>query len=385
MTSNGDVQLQKSTKDLHQVDPAWLKSLIPLKAMLPKHVEELLKHAQLSAAFPGQILFARGDVDYQHIYLLHGDIEMTDQHGNVELVKGRMSLHPLAHIQPRPVDATALTDCTLLRIDSTRLDKLLAWSQLSDYMMVDLSYHKDPEEDSSWLSLVLGSNLFFKVPPTNVKHVLASFQPQVVENGQVILRQGEIGDFCYFIKEGSAEVVHQLTPQTQPTKVAEIGVGRCFGEDALLNETVRNATVVMSSNGVLMKLSKNEFVKLLIEPEVEEVGISGLQDAIQQGAILVDLRTEEEYETEHIKGAVNFPLHLLRNKQRLLEKNRNYIFYCDTGRRSKAAVYLFAEQQYDVVWLNRGMDKFSREQRENFLERDSSAFLRLGKVEQSTG
>src|SRR5690606_21480031 len=131
--------------------------------------------------------------------------------------------------QPRQVTAIAETDCSLLRIANEQLDKLLTWSQVADYLQLNMSRERDLDEDIDWMMTVLRSNLFFKVPPLNVEHIFSRLTPQVVYAGDVIIRQGEIGDRCYFIKEGEAEVIRYQDNKRE--HLANIGVGRCFGED----------------------------------------------------------------------------------------------------------------------------------------------------------
>ena len=57
--------------------------------------------------------------------------------------------------------------------------------------------------------------------------------------------------------------------------------------------------------------------------------------------ILVDVRLPEEYEDEHIPGAMLIPLADLTARITELPNDRDVIFYCNSGRRSKAAA-LFA-------------------------------------------
>src|SRR5690625_6415031 len=110
---------------------------------------------------------------------------------------------------------------------------------------------------------VLKYNLFFKFTPINVEQIFSRLEPQVVYAGDTILRQGELGDYAYFIKEGQAEVTRHQGGAHQ--HLANISTGRCFGEDALVNEAPRNATIKMLTDGVLMRLSKHDFYRLRSE------------------------------------------------------------------------------------------------------------------------
>jgi CRP-like cAMP-binding protein len=361
------------------LDFGWVRTLVPLKAMGDAHLQELLQHCPEQMVFKGQQLFEAGSYDRQHIYLLHGDVEFSHPNGVTELIKGRSSLFPLAPEQPRPCTATALSDCSVLRINSDQLDKLLTWSQVAEYLKIDTAYQPELDEDMDWMLTILKSNLFFKVPPTNIGDIFQRMQPRIVEQGQVILRQGEVGDGCYFIKEGTAEVLRSQDGVKKPQHLADIGAGRCFGEDALVNETVRNATVRMTSDGVLMAMDKQDFIRLLKEPQVNHLPLSALPDVMAQ-AVLIDVRTEDEYAMGHLEQAVNIPVSLLRVKTRMLHKAQEYVLYCDTGRRSNAATYLLQKLGYKVSHLQRGVNQ-SMALRKQLLRAGPDYLLRGGKAQ----
>lgn len=354
------------------------RTLVPLKDMSESHLLALLDDAVVDVACVGQTLFSSGQYDAQHIYLLHGDVALFADDGTRTLVKGRATLLPIAHHQPRLCSAVAETDCSLLRIDSERLDKVLTWSEVADYLQLNISRQRDLDEDIDWMMTVLRSNLFFKVPPLNVEQIFSRLTPQVVYSGDVIIRQGEMGDFCYFIKEGDAEVTRHSDGKRQ--HLANISVGRCFGEDALVNDTARNATVTMRTDGVLMRLDKQDFYRLLKEPNVATIGLDQLQGAFAEGAVAVDMRSEEEYSENHMQQAVNIPLNLLSIKSRLLANETLYIFYCDTGRRSRAAAHLLTQQGYQALALADCAQLFSQPRWAGLLDDHHNYVLRDGRA-----
>ncbi len=345
--------------DMKNFSSDLARTLTPIKSMSESHLQALLEGVEPEFIFKGRQVFERGHFDSHTIYLLHGDLELLDEQGNTSIVSGQTSLNPIANHQPRQVRVTALTDATIVRIDSDKLDRLLTWSQIADFLLLDISNQRDLDEDIEWMMTVLKSNLFYKVPPTNIQNIFSRLRPEVVASGDVILRQGEIGDGCYFIKEGSAEVTRSPDGVRKPEYVASIGVGRCFGEDALVNETVRNATVSMTSNGVLMRLSKRDFFELLKRPNVSSIHHQDL-NAWSTSLTCIDVRTEDEYGEGHLAQAVNIPLNLLRLKTRLLDPECEYLVYCNSGRRSTAAAWLLSQQGFKVVVLNSGLDALEK-------------------------
>ena len=53
-------------------------------------------------------------------------------------------------------------------------------------------------------------------------------------------------------------------------------------------------------------------------------------------ALLIDVRTPEEYRENHIEGAVNIPVYEIDNiKNEIIDPNKVILVYCKTGKRSK--------------------------------------------------
>ena len=145
--------------------------------------------------------------------------------------------------------------------------------------------------------------------------------------------------------------------------MATLGVGMCFGDDALRNDEPRNATVKMRNNGVLMRLGRNDFSRLMQAPVVTEVSIHDAREQAQEGAVLLDVRSQYEYERGHCHGSPNFPLNLLKMKSGLLNQSHRYITYCNSGRRSAAAAALLSQNGFDVAAIDTGIDQSNEDDR----------------------
>ncbi len=65
---------------------------------------------------------------------------------------------------------------------------------------------------------------------------------KIYQDGQVIVRQGDVGKCMFVIQEGQAEVL-QNTGNNAETRLAVLGEGDCFGEMAIFEREVRSATV----------------------------------------------------------------------------------------------------------------------------------------------
>lgn len=74
----------------------------------------------------------------------------------------------------------------------------------------------------------------------------------------------------------------------------------------------------------------------------------GLGKKIEQGAIILDVRTPSEFKTGHIVGSVNLQLSRLHASKLPLDKTKTYITVCSHGLRSVKAMNLLKEKGYKV-------------------------------------
>jgi len=209
--------------------------------------------------------------------------------------------------------------------------------------------------DTSVFSVAkLQSGVFSKVPVANIEAMFERMERISTVAGQVIIQQGTVGDYYYLVELGSLLVSRADGVNSTPVVVAELNEGDAFGEEALVSDNKRNATVTMKTDGQLLCLNKRDFVELLKEPMLTYVSREVAEVMIAEGAVWVDARLPSEYKYEHIPGAINLPLNEIRQRLSVLDKNPTYIVYCQTGRRSSAAAFILAQYGFDLVVLKDG-------------------------------
>lgn len=339
------------------IDKSLLQTFVPVNALSGDQLDWLLDQQEVCRYASGDALFSLGDKDNTTIYLLSGKVELTDEAGKTRTVSAgdTASWHPLEHVQPRRSTARALTEVSVVRFDSFRLDTILSWDQSAGYVILDINANSAYQNDREWMIRLLKSKLFHRVPPTNILEIFRRLKANRHKQGEVIIRQGEAADCCYILKEGVCEVAISMG-DSAPTPVAMLEEGQWFGEEALLSGKPRNATVTMATDGVLMKLERQDFDALLREPIINTMPAEDVLAAAEKGAWWLDVRTSDEFDQEHLVGATNMPLNVLRLKSRLLDPGKTYIAYCDTGRRSATAAFLLKNAGLDVIVLDGGLN-----------------------------
>ncbi|TDX83211.1 rhodanese-like domain-containing protein [Epilithonimonas xixisoli] len=76
----------------------------------------------------------------------------------------------------------------------------------------------------------------------------------------------------------------------------------------------------------------------------------GLDKLIKNGAIILDVRTEKEFEMGHISGSQNISLGEIRERYIELDKNKTYITVCSHGLRSVKVEHILKEKGFKKVY-----------------------------------
>jgi CRP-like cAMP-binding protein len=333
-----------------------LRDLIPLNALGDDRYREVSAKLAIRDVSAGSYLFGEGDRDNRAIYLLDGVVNFIDARGKVTGVVSAgtdPARYPLANQQPRITTARAATKSVIASIDSSLLDVMLTLDQGAETGSVDAG--ATAEED--WMSRMLQSEAFSRMPPADIQRLIQSLQQVSVAAGDTIIRQGDEGDYYYIIREGACSITRLAAGKGWDVPLAELGPGDSFGEDALISDATRNATVTMLTDGALMRLSKQQFIEILKKPMVHYVDYAMAVTATGSGDIWMDVRTPDEFINNALENSINMPLATLRDSMKKLAATRKYILYCDTGRRSAAAAFLLGQRGFDVAVLEGGLNK----------------------------
>ena len=315
---------------------------LQLRALLDRSPRRTAKAGEWLANLPQGL--------HHHLILLSGEVEARRRWSRPDGAEGgsarRVSVaaggpgFALLGAGGSGLCVRAIADTEFLAINMDDLDDLLGWSFLGAFVL--------PEPHLK---------LFHRLPLETVARAINRLVERPVAPGETIVRQGEPGDSYYVILDGEAEVWAADSVCGVPSLVNRLADGDSFGEEALLAECSRTATVTMTTPGRLLVLSKSDFDALLRPPMVEEVDAAAARDLIARGAAkLLDCRHSVEHEGSRIKGALSVPLDSLRHEGVfVLDPDGKYIVYCDTGRRSRAAAFLLHERGIHALSLAGGI------------------------------
>ncbi len=137
--------------------------------------------------------------------------------------------------------------------------------------------------------------------------------------------------------------------------VATMEAGHGFGEEALISDSPRNATVRAVDDTAVWTLSKADFDSIMKASFLKEVNPEEVLSRTDDKINYLDVRMKMEFDEEHIPGAVNLPLGELREKYSELDKSKEYHVYCLVGARSAAAAFLMNSQGFQATSIRGGM------------------------------
>lgn len=336
----------------------------PLDQLSSTYLAEVLKKGRVVEFDAGDTLFEKGHDLAFHYYLLAGKITIKKGLFSSKTIdsKHKASLHPINKLITSEATVKAQTAGHLFLIDPKLLDRALAWSESNPSSEKNKATQgaktttpqqtqgEFDEEYFNWMTSLLEFPLFLNLPPANITELFDQFERVEVEKGQTIIQEEDEGDYFYLLINGSAKV----TVGEQQTKLATLRPGAYFGEEALVSDIVRSASVIMEEDGCLARLDKESFQKLLHNPLVKYVSNAEYQKSAanpEHKMALLDIRSLSEFEHIPMPDCLHIPLSDLRSNLSKLDKSVVYYLTEDGGQRSDIAAHILSQNQFKVFVL----------------------------------
>ncbi len=327
-----------------------VKALVPFNKMNEAELKAVLEKATIAKYPQGKMIFKRNEEDNTVYWLLTGGVDLLDEKFDAKNRKAgdEVTKSPIDNNSPHRLTAVTTEVSKVLICARSDMQIFLGGSSTADA--------DEPEEEGiDWMSTLLSSPLFEFIPPANIQTLFSKFEEVKYAKDDVVISQGEKGDYFYVIQAGRAKV--ERAAGDKKAVLAELRPGDNFGQDALVSDTPRNATVTMLSSGTLMRLSEPDFQSLLMSPVIEAVTMEEVQEMISAGdprTYIIDVRTPKEVEADKIPGSLNVPLLLLRKNMGKLKEEAIYIVACDGGKRAELGAYTLNEKGFTAYVLKRG-------------------------------
>lgn len=347
----------RAIKDTEQ---GQLREFVPINDLSDSGLDKLTHVIRIGLIPKGSQLFCQGDSDALSIFLLDGEVQLISEENQILVAAhSEGARYALASLKPRRYTGNAVTDVKVAYLESTLLDRIMAWDQISRDSEESIQVQEyEGVDDPEWFLQMLDSQIFANIPAANVQSLVSKFEAVPVKAGDVIIQQGDVGDEYFVIRQGSCEVIRSSGDNV--FKLAERYPGEGLGEEALIENKPRDATVRMLTDGLVVRLKKDDFDLLLKEPLLNWINEDEVLGSVDEGTVLVDVRLENEFEHETLRNAINIPLYLFRLKAEQLNPDKKYIVFCDTGTRSATAAFLLGVRNFNASVIRGGIDSCPR-------------------------
>jgi CRP-like cAMP-binding protein len=247
-----------------------------------------------------------------------------------------------------------------LLTSSLRKATVIAKTDLTLYKLFKIDFEEVVRLDSTFSTTLMekawGYDQFDKIKtlqpfallrPEKMATIIAKLVEKRHGPGENIITQGEKGDFYYIVKSGRVAVLKKML-EDEPEHVATLGPGEGFGEEALITDSPRSATVRTIDDTVLWALSRTDFERVMKSSFLEEVSPEEIPSEKNSQPDFLDVRMKMEFEEEHIPEAINIPLDELRRRYSELDYSKEYYVYCLLGVRSATAAFLLTSNGFKV-------------------------------------
>lgn len=319
-------------------------------------LQELAKNLEPFSVKAGDDIIKESTPADYFYFIKDGDLEVTKrtrfgQKATITVLEGGTAFGEMALLtcSHRHSSVSAKTDAQLYRLSKKLFeDIMLADTTFKDKLIKRARCY-------SAFNKMKTSQPFALIEPEKVYAIAEKMEDMVFPAGHEVIAQGDKGDNYYIIKSGRVEVVRTPKGGGEAEKVAELTVGDSFGEEALIRDERRNATVRTLDETGLLVLSKKDFDSMIKTSFLdfafpEEIPLDRLNDYV-----FIDARIRPEYEEAHIEGARNIPLEELRQKYNELDPSQQYLTYCTNDSRGMVAAFLLSSQGFNAKNLRGGL------------------------------
>jgi hypothetical protein len=256
--------------------PEQLSTLAPLAGLSPERLAELANMAVVERAPRGSDPLKHRIDAPQSVFLLQGELLLAFEEGGTLVVVGGSdeTRQALNRQKQRLARSKAITDVDLLAVEDDVLDILATWDQVaaaSGEGSMGQAVRSDARLITGAFSLGnLRSGAFAQLPVAHFDELLKRFERVKTARGDTVIREGDEGDYYYVVESGRFQV-ERLVGGAKVV-LAELKSGDAFGEEALVSEAKRNASVISLGDGELLRLDRKHFNELLREPLLRRVG-----------------------------------------------------------------------------------------------------------------
>jgi CRP-like cAMP-binding protein/rhodanese-related sulfurtransferase len=320
-------------------------------------LEALAGKIKLIKFSAGSLIVKEGSMGDAFYFVKQGQLEITKKTKSGEVAKlsvigsgqgfGEMALLTCS---VRSSSVRAITDVELFELSKSTFEDVV----LQESAFKSMLYQKT--RDHMRFNRIKTLQPFQLLEPAKMYAAMEKMIEKKYATGEDIITQGEKGDFYYIIKSGRVSVLKKKKGEEEYRQIAVLSEGDAFGEEALIRDDPRNATCRAEEGTTVLALNKKDFDQIVKAAFMENIFPEEIPlETYLDDFVVIDARIPAEYEDEHIYGAINIPVEVLREKCAEFDKSKQYITYCLNDSRGMVATFLLRNRGFNSRCLRGGV------------------------------
>jgi len=226
---------------------------------------------------PKEILLEHGEAGKDFFLLLGGTVDVVINNERVARLSTGDFFGEMSLMYDQPCNAT------IRAISPVRA--LLVPGNIFLQMIRSCPLGKNLPKMHQLRPILLQVGAFRDLPSEIQNNISFAAEEQSFAEGDIIIRQGEVGDKFYVIKKGRVSIFHKMNGSPVADHIATLYRNHVFGEQALLGDGFRTADVVATTEVTVFSLSKKVFQRIVGSVPMLFYGLGKLADDRQRKTI----------------------------------------------------------------------------------------------------
>ena len=314
-----------------------------------------------TVTFPaGSFITREGDVGESYYFVRDGRLEVfkkgrASENVYLSTIGSGLGFGEIALLTyaARSTSVRALTDVTLYELGKADFESVVSAEPAFKHRLLQ------NVRDYTLYNRIKTLQPFELLEPEKIYVAIEKMTEKTYMPGEDIIVQGEKGDNYYIIKSGRVAVLKKKKGEPGNNKVVELGSGDAFGEEALIRDDPRNASCRAMEETVVYVLNKKDFNQIVKSSFLDNIFPEEIDlETYLDDYVVIDARIPPEYEEEHIYGAVNIPIEILRDKCTGFDPSKKYITYCLNDARGMVGAFLLKNRGFNAQCLRGGVSSW---------------------------